>query len=251
MSCCLRLIRMFVLSALSVNPLWQSVVAQSCDPLPTDVSSPFRYKFRANAPRCEGLFTKVVAGGEGMSMVSLTIGNVLYDLSTDSSIEIRFADAPEPTTRIQGVGVPFQLYYRLDVQLPSSQTAFHLPLGDVIVPRKIDAEKFGVYGIRTLADGTIGYIPVYAGRPGALPPSDIVAVVRPGSDVTDVAWRIYVDPTHAGEWVPVADATGLVPQGKRLDIDIGRTLPGAQNILELSFYIEGAPRTDRFVLLAH
>jgi len=240
---------LFLLTALSVGAIGRNSVAQSCDPLPTDMSSPLRYQFRANTPRCEGLFTKVVAGGEGMSLVSLTIGHVLYDFNTDPSIEIRFADAPEATTRIQGVGVPLQLYYRLDAQLPSGQTAFRLPLHDVIAPRQIDAEKFGVYGIRVLADGTIGYVPVYAGRPGALRPSDIVAVVRPGSDVTNVAWRIY-DPAHTMSWVPLPDAAGLVPQGKRLDVDIGRTLPGARNTLELSFYLDGIPRTDRFVLLA-
>jgi hypothetical protein len=227
----------------------RSANALACEQLPTD-GSPLSYRFWADAPRCEGTFVSPVAGEAGMSLVSLTIGRVLYDLNADRNLELRFADQPDRNTRIQAVGLPLRLYYRLDADIPPGQAVLRLPLGDVVGPRQIGPQAFGVYGVRVLPDHRVGYIPVQARPPGAPPPAGILIVVRPGSDVTNVAWRIYAPGGAIPQWVPIPEAAGLVPEGRRIEIDVGAALPAVQTTFEVSFYSQGVPRTDRFVLLA-
>jgi hypothetical protein len=224
-------------------------IAQSCAALPVDGST-LSYRFRANVPRCEGMYRSPVAGQPGMTLVSLTYGKVTYDTSQDHYLEIKLALAPTDTTLIQAVGIPERLFYRLDAEFERGQSGLRLPLADVIAAEKILPKDFGIYAVRKLPGSQNAFIPVYAH--GAATPAqrgDVVAVVRPGADVTDVYWRSHAPNASPKAWTPVVGASGLVPEGTRLEIVLDQgMLP--QMTLEVSFRSNGIDRADSFRLLA-
>jgi hypothetical protein len=238
------LARKILLAVMSTLP--STGLGQSCDTLPVD-ESPFRYRFRADAPRCEGMYRSPVSGERGMALVSLTFGQVIYDAAADRYLEIKLPFEPVETTQIRAVGIPERLYYRLDVELGPARSVFRLPLGDVVAPENISPEAFGIYGLRSLAGAQSAFFPVHAHPPGAADKAEVVAVVRPGADVSDVQWRRYAPDTAVAPWLPVAGAAGLVPEGTRLQIVLGQNIP-PQTTLEISFLAQGIGRADRFVL---
>jgi hypothetical protein len=235
-----------LLAMMLTNPV--AAIAQSCETLPVD-NSPLSYRFRANVPRCEGMYRSPVSGDRGMALVSLTFGKVTYDTRRDQYLEIKLAVEPAEKMLIRAVGVPERLYYRLDVELGPGRSAFRLPLGDVVAPEKILPEQFGIYGVKTLPGGQNAFLPVYAQGSSAAAQAEVIAVVRPGADVSDVQWRRYARGVPVTAWAPVVGASGLVPEGTRLEIVLGKDMP-PQMTLEVSFLSQGIGRADRFVLLA-
>ncbi len=229
--------------------------AQTCEPLPIDETLPSRYRFHANAPRCEGMFRSPVSSRPRMTLVSLTFGKVTYDTKRDQYLEIKLPAEPAETTLIQGVGIPERLYYRLDVELQRGKSFFRLPLADVIARENILPERLGIYAVRKLPEGQNAFVPVYAHGSGAAVQGDavqgdnVIAVVRPGADVTDVQWRRSAPSGRPEAWKPVARPSGLIPEGTRLEIVLGKDmLP--QTILDMSFRSNGIDGAARFVLLA-
>jgi hypothetical protein len=234
-----------LLSTMLTNPTVG--IAQSCEALPGD-DSPQSYRFRANVPRCEGMYRYRVAGDLRMALVSLTFGKVTYDTRRDQYLEITLVEPPDKTS-IQAVGVPERLYYRLDVELGPGRSDFRLPLADVVVPQNILPDDFGIYGIRNLPGGQNAFVPVRAYGSGAVAEARVVAVVRPGVDVTDVQWRRYAPGVAPTTWAAVAGANGLVPEGTRLEIVLGEDIP-PQTTLEVSYLSQGIGQANQFVLLA-
>jgi hypothetical protein len=222
-------------------------IAQSCEALPGD-DSPLSYRFRANVPRCEGMYRYRVAGDLGIALVSLTFGKVTYDTRRDQYLEIKLPE-PADKTLIRAVGVPERLYYRLDVELGPGRSEFRLPLADVVAPQNILPDDFGIYGMRTLPGGQNAFLPVHAYGSSVVAQGEVVAVIRPGTDVTDVQWRRYAPGVAPTTWTPVVGAGGLVPEGTRLEIVLGKDVP-PQMTLEVSYLSQGIGQADRFVLLA-
>jgi hypothetical protein len=184
-----------------------------------------------------------------MALVSLTFGKVTYDIRRDQYLEIKLPVEPAEKTFIRAVGVPERLYYRLDVELGPGRGAFRLPLADVVAPENILPEAFGVYAVRRLPGGQNAFLPVYAQGSEAGAQRGVVAVVRPGADVSDVHWRRYSLGVPPAAWEPLVGASGLVPRGTRLEIVLGKDVV-SQTTLEVSFLSQGIGRADRFVLLA-
>jgi hypothetical protein len=235
-----------LLSMILINPTVG--FSQSCEALPVD-GSPSSYKFRANVPRCEGMYRSPVSGDRGMALVSLTFGRVVYDTRRDQYLEIKLPVEPTDKTLLRAVGVPMRLYYRLDVELGPGRSSFRLPLRDVVALENILPEALGVYAARTLPGGQYAFLPVYAHGSGTAAEEEVIAVIRPGSDVTDVQWRRFGPGVAPTAWAHVPGASGLVPEGKRLEIVLGKVDP-PQATLEVSFLSQGVGRSDRFVLLA-
>lgn len=177
-----------ILLVILINPAVG--IAQSCEALPVD-GSPLSYRFRANVPRCEGMYRSPVSGHPGMTLVSLTYGKVAYDTRRDQYLEIKLTVEPAETTLIQAIGIPERLYYRLDAELGRGKSVFMLPLADVVAANKILPEQFGIYAVRKLPGSQNIFVPVYAHGSVAAAQGDVVAVMRPGADVTDVRWRSY------------------------------------------------------------
>ena len=224
-------------------------IAQTCESLPADQALPsnLSYQFRANVPRCEGMYRNLVLGSPRVTLVSLTFGKVTYDTKRDRYLEIKLPAEPAETTLIRALGVPERLYYRLDVKLGRGKSVFRLPLADVVAPKNILPDEFGIYAVKKLPGNQNAFVPVYAHGSGAAAQGDIVAVVRPGADVTDVQWRSYAPNVPPTAWAPVAGASGLVPEGTRLEIMLSKDMP-PQMTLEVSFLSNGIGRADRFVL---
>ena len=153
--------------------------AQPCETLPID-ELPVSYRFRANVPRCEGMYRSPVSGEQGMTLVSLTNGRVAYDTRRDKYLEIGLPFEPTEKTLIRAVGVPERLYYRLDVELGPGRRVFRLPLRDVVAAEKILPEAFGVYGVRRLRAGQDAFLPVHAHPPGGELEAEIIACYSPG-----------------------------------------------------------------------
>lgn len=185
-----------------------------------------------------------------MALVSLTHGRVTFDPGQDQYLEIKLNAKSTENTLIQGVGVPERLYYRLDAEVGPGRTVFRLPLADVLVPEHIGPNDLGVYGLKRLSNGDNAFLPVHAHPAGTKDEAEIVAVVRPGADVSDVMWRRYGPNTSRTDWAEVAGGKGLVPKGSRLEIELGSDIP-PQTILEVSFLLRGAGRSDQFVLMPH
>jgi hypothetical protein len=221
-------------------------IAQSCDALPVD-GSPLSYQFRSNVPRCEGMYRSPVSGDRGMTLVSLTVGKVAYNTSRDQYIEIGLPAGLAESTLIRAVGVPERLYYRLDVELEPERSTFRLPLRDVVAAENISPESFGVLGMRRLKGGQSAFLPVRARPPGMPSEAEVIAIIRPGADVSDVQWRLYAPAVPPTPWLPVAGASGLVPEGTRLQIALGNDIT-PQTTLEVSYLSQGIGRADRFLL---
>ena len=223
-----------------------SALAQFCEALPADQSLT-SYQYRADPPRCEGIYRSPVSGIGGMTLVSLTYGGVAYDPGRDQDLEISLPIEPVEATLIRGVGVPERLYYRLDAELGPGERAFRLPLADVITREKLSPQALGFYGYRTRPGGPKAFIPVSARATGEATGTGVVAILRPGSDLYDVEWRQYPPGGTPTEWVPVASASSVAPEGSRLEIVLQNL--ATQTILEVSFLANGVGRADRFLLL--
>jgi hypothetical protein len=122
-------------------------------------------------------------------------------------------------------------------------------LADVISHENIDHNFIGVYATRLLAGGQRAFLPVHVHSSRTSTETDVIAILRPGSDVEDVRWRRYVREGFPVAWQPVGGAAGLVPEGARLRIALGGAITTA-TIFEVSFLSNGVARAYRFVLLA-
>ncbi|MBV9827934.1 MAG: hypothetical protein JO001_20065 [Alphaproteobacteria bacterium] len=211
-------------------------IAQSCDALLGD-GAPFSYRFRANVPRREGMYRYPVSGDRGMTLVSPTLGRVTCDAWRDQYLEIKLPVEPAVKRLIRALGVPERLYYRLDAELGPGQSVFRLPLGGVVAPENILPEAFGMDAVKRPPVGYDAFLPIYARAPGVAAQAEVVAVVRPGADVSDVQWRrsaLGVPPS----W-PLELSSGLVAEGTRLEIGRSKDMP-PQTTLEVSFLLQAS-----------
>ncbi len=233
--------------------MWLAVVgqaaAQPCPiSLPTD-DQRLGYRQRTNVLRCEGTYVSPVSGQASFALVSLTQGRVIYRLNQDRELLIRLP-AGNAETRILAVGLPLQRYYRMDAALSPGRPEFRLPLADVINPAGISAEELGVFGLRDISPTRVGHVPLVATTSGAPADQGLIAIIRPGADVLDVRWRLVPQNGAATGWQPVPGGTGLVPEGARLQLTLPPSLPAARTELEITFFAQGVPDTNRFTLLA-
>jgi hypothetical protein len=69
-----------------------------CDPqLPSPAGGSNGYRMRGD--RCEGIYTKEVAGGAGISLVSFTRSAIKYDLRSDQVLPVAMAISYQHTDR--------------------------------------------------------------------------------------------------------------------------------------------------------
>jgi hypothetical protein len=220
---------------------------QSCLALRGDGSS-YSYRFRTNIPRCEGMYESPVSGDTGMALVSLTLGKVMYDVRQDKYLEIKLPTKSFEKMLIQAVGIPERLYYRLDAELGPERDTLEVPLADVVAPENISPDSIGIYARKRTPEGLDAFVAVSAHSPGVLPQSQIIAIIRPGADVSDVQWRRYPPGETPTAWQPIVGAHGLVPKGTRLEIALDNDI-SSQIILEVSFLKQGVGGGNRFLLL--
>jgi hypothetical protein len=208
----------------------------------------FGYQHRVNSPRCEGFIQIPSAGVAGISLVSLTYGAVEFDLSRDSELRLSLPEPPERSVLIRGEYVPVDRYYRLDAELSPTRPVLRLGLGDVIAPAKIRPDDLGLYAYRLLPGGHQELIPLLVGSersPTATAGGTIRVILRPGIDVTNVAWRIRFGDTEP-EYRPVPLGQAFVLRGTKLVLDIPR--PAASRaFLDLRFSTRAFDGTNKQV----
>jgi hypothetical protein len=220
----------------------------TCDAVPPEQSS-LGYRFWSDSPRCEGLYVSPVSGSAGVSLVSLTMGAIEYKQS-DEFLEIALVQPAKDVTHIRAVGIPLELFYRMDANIAAGRGSLRLPLGDVIAPAHIRSSDLGIYGARTLPGGIKGYVPLSVKSATSVAQPGIVAILRAGSDINDVEWRMYGNGLAATPLQAISIGPGLVGQGASFRIDLGPHPALSTFKLEISYYAAGVPRSDRFDVLS-
>lgn len=244
---------MRTIQAMALGGVWAALVAagataQECERLPPGPGAT-GYQLRRGSDRCEGIYVSPVSGG-GMQLVSLTFGRIAYEPERDATLVVKAPATAGTGLKLQGIGIPIGLYYRLDAALGADR-AFQLPLGSVIRPNRIPSTDLGLLAYRDSGAGRRIYVPVHVGiDPAKLPPAGAaLAVARPDSDVQNVRWRLTQGGAAPGEFRPVASAQGPVPSGNRLEIALPALDGASDATLELRYLdLGGRERTSRFLL---
>lgn len=223
--------------------------AQQCERLPPAPGAG-GYQLRRGSDRCEGIYVSPVSGG-GLQLVSLTFGRIAYEPERDAQLYILAPRTASAGLKLQGMGIPIGLYYRLDAALAEGRE-FQLPLAPVIKPNRIVATDLGLLAFRDSGGGRRVFVPVQvATDPAKYPPAQVsIAIIRPDSDIQNVRWRLTQAGAAApGEFQPIASAQGPVPSGYRLEIGLPGLGQATEATLELRYLdLGGRERTSRFQL---
>lgn len=151
------------------------------------------YQARSNDNRCEGFYLAEV-GSPSLEVVGLTLGHPDFHPKRNKVLAL---SAPvKAKLRIQAIGIPLKLYYRMDAELDADAT-FQWPL-DLLAARKLSGRQVAVSARRT--DDADVYVPLQWPGSGKQP----VLVLRASTNVSTVMWR-YAASTNAacdklGEW---------------------------------------------------
>jgi hypothetical protein len=123
------------------------------------------------------MFISPVSGESSFALVSFTYGKVSYELDHDRELIIRLPVPATQDTRVRGVGVPLQTYYRLDAVWSRGQQELHVPLADVLARERLEPDDVGVFAFRDLSGAVRGYLPVYATAPNPTGDRELLVVV--------------------------------------------------------------------------
>jgi len=227
------------------------LVAQQCPVQLTTDGSSLGYRFRTtpklHSTRCEGSYVSPVSGAS-ISLVSYTMGPVTYDVNRDRELHISVSGIVADTNVIATRLVP-RRYYRLDAKVTQKQPILVVPIDDVIGRIPVPAGELGVFGLRQITSGVLGYVPVKAAAPAKFADSRPTLVIQADIDISDVEWRISELGRPERNWEPVDGGMGLVPEGATLTISLGNKAPSTSSQFEVTYYVGGVPRTSSFILV--
>jgi hypothetical protein len=158
-----------------------------CEKLHPLAGSQFRYSDRGN--RCEGFYVADV-GAETLEPVSLTEGELLYDLRPGLTLQLSTSSQVGPF-HVRAVAKPPRTYYRMDAVLEAG-SSLSWPVDDVLWPEHLSADRIGVFAWKGSKDEKI-FLPVRVTMPGSERAADFYQTaylsVRPSFDVEKVMWR--------------------------------------------------------------
>jgi hypothetical protein len=180
---CLLGAAIFFLLALS------PVRAASCDP----VLAPFPGSdlgYTSLGDRCEGFYVSNVSS-ESLEVVSVLHGNLHFDWKPDVVLEVSAPNYTQGAVNIRAVAIPLKTYYRMDGTV-SPKESMRWPIGDVIFPGKLAAQRIGVFGwVGTFSNKTFVPLRVIQKDNVKSAPADenIYLIVRSSVDVETVLWR--------------------------------------------------------------
>jgi len=209
--------------------------APDCQAL-TSAGGATGYGPRPGSDRCEGLYRpRVAGGGDGIDLVSLTFGAVRYPMDSAGVLEFAGPSASLPSFSVTGTGVPPALYYHLAGEVDSGATSLAVPLGAVLVPSRLDADKIGFYGWRQLPGARTAYVPLRVSLRGAAPSqgTEIVALLRPRTDVQAVRWRVR--DTAAASAAYVALGPGIISKGRRIEVRFNPPSGSSRVVLDVAY----------------
>ena len=200
--------------------------AAECDNALAPLHSPEGYKPRSADPRCEGFFVSPVSGPP-VELVSFTRGTVNYDLQHTDRLAISLAVARQETGQVhlRAVGIPANLYYRMDADLPPSG-AFGWPVHDVLANTGLTRDRVGVFAFTRTTAGALIYMPVSVGLKD-LRPANLAAVtvtLRPLTAMLDPKLR-FVQGQEPFD-LPISETADRLTA----DLPAGHTGPGTLEV---------------------
>ncbi len=105
---------------------------------------------------------------------------------------------------VRAVGIPEQLYYQMDADMPSGR-ALVWPINDVVLREHIAPKDVGVYAFRVGAGSTIVFMPVDISADGAPAASaqPLIVILRVGAIVSP-RWRFVSKSGAVGAFAPTS-----------------------------------------------
>ena len=165
------------------------VQAASCDP----VLAPFPGSdlgYTSHGARCEGFYVSNVSS-ESLEVVSVLHGNLHFDWRPDVVMEVSAPNYAQGAVNIRAVAIPLKTYYRMDGTV-SPKESMRWPIGDVIFPGKLAAQRLGLFGwVGTKSNKT--FVPLRVTQKDTTKPAPAIEntylIVRSSVDVETVLWR--------------------------------------------------------------
>jgi hypothetical protein len=165
------------------------VQAAPCDP----VLAPFPGSdlgYTVHGDRCEGFYVSNVSS-ESLEVVSVLHGNLYFDWRPDVVIEVSAPNYTQGEVNIRAVSIPMKTYYRMDGTV-SPKESMRWPIGDVVYPGKLSAQRLGVFGwVGTENNKTFVPLRVTQKNIAKSAPAkeNTYLMVRSSVDVDTVLWR--------------------------------------------------------------
>jgi hypothetical protein len=180
--------------------------------------------------RCEGTYVSPMAITGYLEIVSLTQGELRFDLAPGTRLNVATPEITKFTRdpiNVRATAIPARVYYRMDAILPS-HGGMIWPVDDVLHPMNLTADRIGVYGW-TGTEREKLFIPLTIKPEGSHPlfkiDSRIRLKLRTSVDIDKVLWRIfsekerlnklprYVD-TGSGSALASRPIELILPEGK-------------------------------------
>ena len=165
------------------------VQAASCDPaLAPFPASDLGYTSYGN--RCEGFYVANVSS-ESLEVVSVLQGTLEFEWKPEVVLRVSAPGLTQGTVNVRAIAIPLKTYYRLDGTV-SPQQSMRWPIGDVIFPGKLTAQRLGVFGWVGTENDKI-FVPVRVIQEDSvqspLPKENTYLIVRSSVDVDTVLSR--------------------------------------------------------------
>lgn len=171
----------------------------SCDTTLKSIGGPHGYSTRIS--RCEGLYESPVSSS--LTVVAVVRGNVNYRLERNRTIVVKAAEHQRYAdfeTHIRSVGRYAGTYYRMDCIIAPGDSLLW-PVGEVLEPNGLGANKIGVYGWIDAPEGRL-FVPVRVyEQNGSHQQGPIKILVRTDVKAEEIVWRHFVDDLPPTQWM--------------------------------------------------
>jgi hypothetical protein len=186
----LSTLRLLHLAVVGISFLPLQLRAQPiCDSGLTAADGPSGYTMRED-DRCEGIHTSVIHG-EGLSLISFTVGGFTYNLSENTVIDVKPPAGPGVAypLQIRSVARPLRTYYRMDARLYDGGV-LRWPVRTVLLPCALPSTRVGVFGFFGSGAQRV-YVPVRTRTSASWTSGAARIIVRTADNLDSLRWRIY------------------------------------------------------------
>ena len=153
-----RAVVLSLLVGLSVgsSPVGGQVPPPPCAGLVPIRNEQLQYRDRGN--RCEGLYQREVSESARLELLSLTLGEIIFDSSQPAVLRLTPPSTVRSAIRVRAQAIPRGIYYQMDALIEPGQS-LTWPVSDVLHPRQITAGRLGILGWLTDREPRI-YVPM-------------------------------------------------------------------------------------------
>jgi hypothetical protein len=169
------------------------------------------YGYRLHGDRCEGIYSREVAGTT-LWVASLTEAFESYDLTSRADLIVEWTAPGDSTIRLRAEGTRRGLYYRMDAVRPAGSRSYRWP-SDLLAAQHISQNDIGVLGWTRYRLGSVDrdiYIPLRISQHHPAPTAGVYDLVL---FPTVTLREVYVSLAPVG---PDGSPRNFIQQGKRL-----------------------------------